>query len=411
MIEQFGNSCLKLLSLMHEGILEPVEEGHRNNGERIASYKDGYSLELHKLIDVLFEFDMDILENNSREYIEKKINEFLFDCFFDGINNKTDKIYFFFNQLKNELRQSEIYCVPLLIENISLYSEITIGKVKFLRYSDDNYRKIFEEAGYPIENGFDLINIDTKAPFMKRVHSIGVVTVSAREDSKAIEKGEELIEQGLNILRLFNMYYDFGIVGKYNHPWLYNRATFNISTKSLYSHRGWSGDISGCRFTKDDYDHFKDIISNIDAVLKKSESDRKTMENKLLLALNWFGEIQKNRNHNDNIIRIFTALEALLVNKNEAKGDNIAKRLAFINYPEKEKRLFVCNLVKKMYKHRNELVHEGKTKFKKLDYNTLLMQLRLGMITIAKHLDKYPNLEDWIKLINEAKFDKKLPFQ
>ncbi|MDP2844987.1 MAG: hypothetical protein Q8N79_02790, partial [Candidatus Methanoperedens sp.] len=123
MISQFRASCLKLLSLMYGGFLKPEEEGHHSNyskGNKTVSYRYGYKLELHKLIDDLFKIHPEIQENSSREYIKKKINDFLFDCFFDSTKNKTDKIDAFFKQLKDDLKHSETYLVPLLIENLSL---------------------------------------------------------------------------------------------------------------------------------------------------------------------------------------------------------------------------------------------------------------------------------------------------
>ncbi len=67
-----------------------------------------------------------------------------------------------------------------------------------------------------------------------------------------------------------------------------------------------------------------------------------------------------------------------------------------------------------MYKNRNELVHEGNTVFKEIDYNTLLVELRQCILIIAKNINDYPNFEDWINLINsarEARFDEKLNIQ
>lgn len=412
-VEQFRVSCLKLLSLIYDGKLDPEEDGYTIRNGRIFSYKHGYNLELHKLIDALFEFDSTILENNTKKYVEKKIDDFLFECFVDAIKNKTLKIDYFFKRLEKDLRHTEEYLVPLPIENLSVYSEITIGKIRFLPYSEENYFNLFKEVGYTAKNGESLLKLNTSSPFMKKVGSIGVVTVSAGEVDKAIEKAEELINQALNIIRFFNIYYDFGIVGKYDYPYWYKVYTINISKKLLHYTSGFSGDTQECKFTKIHYDElWKDYISNIDAILKKPESKRETMENKLLLAFNWFGEIQKNKNHKENIIRIFSALETLLIsNKNEEKGYNVAERIVFINYPDRESRLSASALIKKMYKYRNNLVHEGATNFKELDYNTLLMQLHHCMAIIAKHVDKYPKLEQWIEIINDAKLDKKLSFQ
>lgn len=298
--------------------------------------------------DAIFDFSPTIQENNSKEYIEKNINNFLIDCFLDVAKDKTVKIDSFFKVLKKDLKQSEPYLVPLFIENLSLDSEITIGLVKFLPYSDDNYIKIFQEVGVT-NDMLDSLNIIVKADFMQGVHSIGIVIVFAGEEKKAIEKAEALIDQALDIIRFVNIHNDFGILGKYISPQRYQTFTIRINT-SLFSSDGHvSGDVIGCKFTKEHYDKlWTDYLSNIDAVLKKSESQRESMENKILIAFTWFREILKNRNHKENIIRIFSTLETLLIsNKNEGKIDNVAKRIAFINYPDRENRLFVYKLVKK----------------------------------------------------------------
>ena len=104
----------------------------------------------------------------------------------------------------------------------------------------------------------------------------------------------------------------------------------------------------------------------------------------------------------------------MLLDKNEPKIVNVAERISFISESNKTARLYVHELVSRMYKKRNELVHEGETVFKEIDYNTLLIELRQCILIIAKNIDEYPNFEDWINLINdarEARFDKKLSFQ
>lgn len=416
MAEQFRDSCKKLLSLMYKGKLEPDEEGyHTNGGTKIVSYKDGYKLELHKLTDAIFDFSPTIQKNNSREYIEKKIDNFLFDCFLDLTINKTVKIDSFFRDLIKDLKQSEPFMVPLFIENLSLDDEITIGMVKFLPYSIHNYKKIFRDAGVT-DDGIDLLDSTYNTPYMQRVRSIGIVIVFAREDKKAIEKAEELIDQALDIIRFIYISNDFGILGKYKSPQRNETFTIKLNTSLFSCEAGVSGDIIGCKFTRELYDKlWTDYLSNLDAVLKRPESQRESMEKKLLIVFTWFREILKNRDEKENIVRIFSTLETLLIsNRNDEKIDNVSERIAFINYPDRENRLFVYKLVKEMYKHRNELIHEGETEFKELDYNTLFIQLRICIATITKQLNKYPKLEQWIELIElvkNEKFDKKLSFQ
>ena len=104
----------------------------------------------------------------------------------------------------------------------------------------------------------------------------------------------------------------------------------------------------------------------------------------------------------------------MVLDKNENKKTNLAERISFISESTKTGRLDVYNRVTEMYRNRNDLVHEGNVDFKEIDYNGILSILRNCIQIIAKHIDEYPHLEDWIKLINnarEARFNEKLSFQ
>ena len=416
MIDKFNKACIKLLDLMQEGELIPPEEGSRinfENGERRINYRNGYNLELTKLINELSDSNSDIfsnvLENYSRGYIEGIINEFLFKSFFSEEDKKTLVDNFFF-ELKNDLKETNEYLIPIFIENLLFHStSITIGKVKFIPYSIFNLITIFKEAGYTGKFIKEQSYSD-----MSRVKSVGIVSVYAGDTTKAIEKAENLVDQSLNVIRLFYLNSSFGIQGKYNHPLMYEIKSLNITQNTIYSNSGWSGEVVENKIDQTKYEELKEYISNIDTILKKSEIQRNKLENKLLLAINLFGEIQKNIDHQDNIIRIFSALETLLLDKNEPKIVNVAERISFISESNKTARLYVYNLVNRMYKKRNELVHEGKTVFKEIDYNTLLIELRQCISIVAKNIDNDPTFEDWINLINsarEARFDNKLSFQ
>ena len=132
----------------------------------------------------------------------------------------------------------------------------------------------------------------------------------------------------------------------------------------------------------------------------------------LLLGINLFGEILKNRNSTENIIRIFTALETLLIrDRNEEKRINVAERLAYINHPDEISRIEAFNLVERLYNARSRLVHSGKTDFKEIDFNTLFVELQYCIITIAKLIDKYPEFKLWIDMIQSVKFNGKLEYQ
>jgi len=415
---KFYEACRKLLNLMQEGKLIPFEEGlitiDLERGNKTISYKNGYNLELTNFINEFPDYNLDVfsdvLKNYSHKYLKKIINNFLIECFFDDTEDKRALIDSFFQQLKDDLNESNEYLIPIFIENLLLHStNVIIGKVKFIPYSIFNFGTLIKEAGYTDQ----IIEMPLHSD-INRVKSVGIVSVYAGDFIKAIEKAEELVDQSLNVIRLLYLRSGFGIQGKYNHPLMYNINVLNINQNIIHYYSGFSGDLLESKIDRTSYEGMSEYISNIDTILKKSEIQRNKLENKLLLAINWFGEIQKNSDQQENIIRIFSALETLLLDENEAKIVNVAERIAFISESNKNARLKVYELVSKMYKKRNELVHEGKTEFKEFEYNLLLIQLRECILIIVKNIDGYPTFRDWINLINdarEARFDEKLSFQ
>ena len=415
---KFYEACRKLLNLMQEGKLIPFEEGlitiDLERGNKTISYKNGYNLELTNFINEFPYYNLDVfsdvLKNYSHEYLKKIINNFLIECFFDDTEDKRALIDSFFQQLKDDLNESNEYLIPIFIENLLLHStNVIIGKVKFIPYSIFNFGTLIKEAGYTDQ----IIEMPSHSD-INRVKSVGIVSVYAGDFIKAIEKAEELVDQSLNVIRLLYLRSGFGIQGKYNHPLMYNINVLNINQNIIHYYSGFSGDLLESKIDRTSYEGMSKYISNIDTILKKSEIQRNKLENKLLLAINWFGEIQKNSDQQENIIRIFSALETLLLDENEAKIVNVAERIAFISESNKNARLKVYELVSKMYKKRNELVHEGKTEFKEFEYNLLLIQLRECILIIVKNIDEYPTFRDWINLINdarEARFDEKVRFQ
>lgn len=396
MKERFNEFCQALLLLMQEGNLIPLEEcmatRNLNSEEKMISYKNGYELKLTDLINEMSVSNIfkDVSEIYSRKYIENKINDFLFEIYFDDVTCNIDRINYFFDELKDNLTKTENYLVPIFIDNVLFHhTEITIGKVTFIPYSIFNLRRTFQDAGYTGNMVPKSQRID-----MPMVKSVGIVSVCAGDVDNAIEKAEELVDQSLNVIRLFNFHSEFGIQGKYNHPLQYEIHVLYLDQNKIHSNIGWSGDIIGCKIEGDLYKGYGEYVSSVDTILKKSGRDRNKMENKLLLAINLVGAIQKNKDQKENIIRIFTALETLLISGNEIKIDNIADRIAFINKSDKSARLDVYRFVKKMYGYRNKLVHEGEAVFNELDYYNLLKELISCILIIAINIDKYPDVDD-----------------
>ena len=413
MRDKFYTACRKLLNLMERGKLNLSHEGSRTdfeNGEKKVNYKNGYHLELTNLIYELYDDDnSDVLKNYSHEYIEEIINDFLFRCYFDDEKDKRKLIDYFFSELKDDLKKTNEYLIPISIDNLLFNSSVTIGRVEFIPYSNFDLSTIFKEAGWTEE-----IIEDTSYFDREEVKSVGLVSVRAGDITKAMEKAENLVDQSLNVIRLLSLSSNFGIQGKYNHPLRYNIKIFNITQEMIDDYAGLSGSVFKTEIDKKIYEEMGIYTHNIDKMLKKSENQRSELEKKLLIAINLFGEIQKNGNQPDNIIRIFSSFETLLVGRNEQIKFNLPERISFISESDKTGRLNVYKLVNDMYTKRNELVHEGETVVKEIDYDRIVHVLCKCILIIAKNIDEYPNLNNWITLIDdarEARFNEKLSFQ
>jgi hypothetical protein len=140
--------------------------------------------------------------------------------------------------------------------------------------------------------------------------------------------------------------------------------------------------------------------------LKNIKSRNFTAESRI----NCFNEVLKHRENPENIIKLFTAMEALLLN-NEEKKNNLAERMAFITHSDKENRNNLYYLVKEYYGKRSALVHQGTSTYEDNKVRKLLNESYTCLITVAKMVDKYPKLSDWMDLIKNAKFSSKLEFQ
>lgn len=413
--EIFRNKCIELLNKSEKRKLNIKTEGSMCKEDKFLTRLSGFEKCLHTLVDELFSYKPEIEENYTHKYVKKIFLDFIFDLKHNKEKNKTKIIDSYFEKIKQDLTKTYDYLVPAFIENLHLTFDLEIGKVKFCSYSKDKYEQIFYENGYK-KNKLDMPLLSEVAEKnLMNVKCLGYCVVRAGEQEKAQEKANILIEEALSVIRFFDIYSSFGLKGDYRFPTLYTTNIYNKNQKILHSSMGYKDFNTPCLFTKERYEELKSKagLNNIDLILKKEEMQRTDLENKLIISIRWFSEMIKHKEKsNDNLIRLFTALETLLIqNKNEEKKKNLAERLAFITYSEKENRLFVYALVSKMYSIRSELVHEGKTKFKEIDFNVLRSLFQQCIFNIAIRINKYPTLKDWLKIIDNAKFSEKLEYQ
>jgi len=347
--EIFRNKCFELLKNSEKRVPKDRNESFIVNKNRTIVLLKNYNYILHTLVDEIFDHKPEIEENYTHDFIKNKINDFIVNLHYETQKEKSGLIDAFFKRLKNDLSVVYKYVVPEYVENLSINFDFELGNVKFIQFSWENYEKIFEDNGYIKNKQFNILDTQKKLTDFFEISCIAFCIVKAGEEKKAHVKANALIEEALSIIRFFNIYHNFGIIGSYNSPRRYEVNIYNKTKKSMHFSSGWKNLTGNCYFTKERFELLKEKagLKNIDLILKKEKSSRTDLENKLIMAIRWFSEILKHREENeDNLFRLFTALESLLIqDKNEEKKKNLAERLAFINYSDKKQRLFVYKLV------------------------------------------------------------------
>jgi hypothetical protein len=147
--ESFRSKCFELLkNIERRKPIKGKDEAYTymiEKEERII-FSDNYNLIIHKLVDEILNYKQEIEENYSHGFIRDKISNFIIDLYYNNEKEKSCLIDNFFKNFKNELLYSpKEFVVPELIENLSFDFDFEIDKVKFVQYSQENYRKIFYE--------------------------------------------------------------------------------------------------------------------------------------------------------------------------------------------------------------------------------------------------------------------------
>ena len=402
-IAVFRKCCLELLELTEVRETFNFEEffSTKIKGERYLYYKQPeYRKKINELADYLLEKRNKTSTNYSREYLLKSIGDFLFDLKFDPIREKAKKIDNFFNSPESLFKESTIHIVTRQIVNLFLDSKFSIGKVTFIPYSREKHTSIYLDEGVQKE----YLDIFLHQENDDSVGCIAKVEVSAADYEKALELSDFLVDEALDIIRFYFRNTNFGMRGTLSPLQTYaticNKKTRNMCAPMRNENiklpikikLNWIEDL------RNNYG-----LTNIDNILKKEVSNRTNIEENLVISIKHFSQALKYREDSEKIIRLFTGLETLLLDMNEQKKYNLAKRLSSINYSDESKRKKVYTLVVNLYEKRSKLVHNGVSDYKENDFRLLLKESYLCIVNVAKRIDKYQNFSDWKCLFETAK--------
>lgn len=405
-IKIFQKYCRDLLKLTEIRKRYSPEEVFSTiiRGDKYLHYEPGYRTKINELVDYLLKNRQGVSDLHNRSYLLRTISDFLFDLKFNDISDKTYLIDQFFNSPDGLFKEIDSFTVTRQIVNLNLESDFSLGNVKFIPYSIEAHKRIYTDAGVSNEN-LDYFMCPEKD---EDVGCIAKVDVFAGDRNKAIELSDYLVEEALDILRLYLGCASFGNRGSLESPQMFATAC-NLKTKEMFSSREnkdikfpISLNLSRLEDFQNNYG-----LTNIDNILKSE--NRSDMETNLIVSIRFLSKILKNINDPENISRIFISAEALLID-NEEKAQNLAQRLAVINYSSEKERNDLYNLVMDMYLERNKLIHEGLTNnglpnYDGKEFSRLFSEMRNCISNVAKKIDKYEKLSDWIYLVKTENFE------
>jgi hypothetical protein len=288
-----------------------------------------------------------------------------------------------------------------------LDSDLSIGKVTFIPYTREKHEAIYTTAGHVFKNEStsNYLHFDGD----EAVGCIAKTEIIAADIKKALELSDFIVEESLNVIRFYLPNFNFGTRGSLKYSQKFATA-YGYSTSEIQGSIDNMGIYSPIKLESSHVQKLRNNpgLANIDDILQREE--REDMEKRLIVSINCFSEILKNRENPENIIKLFTAMEALLLN-NEEKKNNLAEKMALINHSDKSIRNDLYDLVKESYNIRNNLIHEGISKSEDINFSKLLNESYTCIMIVAKMIQKYPKYSQWENLLRNTKFSCKLEFQ
>lgn len=291
------------------------------------------------------------------ELIEEKITRLVFELKHD--DKKYSQIGKIVNGWIDELKKIKLneYTYIRPIHYLKIKNEIDFKKVKIVKLSkritdslidastrnnDPRYPKILEE----------IIKTNETDVF-------GLIKLKATDRSQAEKNSKEYLEMALNAIRIF--YHKVPIMQGEDYVGLRHHSTLEIENRTNYSE-----DFSNLNLH---------LALNLDSKTKKKfeslwkilipflfTTNPTQMQERILVALDWYGQALKERTSYSSFLKFITALESLLIfDKEFQKADKIAERLSTIIYSKHSYKQESFELMREYYKKRSGIVHAGKT--------------------------------------------------
>lgn len=384
---------------------------HLQSGRRYFT-KDKFYTQLRLLSKEIIKQRASVESNVTIEYLEEEIKKIVADAKFRIPRNLDSYLRGRLNTLIAGIRASvaqNLVIVPL--EGIEIEKNFRFGDIDFRRGTKALFRSIARK--YNISRSNILFPTGNKKKLTK---TYAICLVTASESKKATEKGITKVEEVMNIIRFFHSPNNFGIQGNYIAPSLFEYIIINIRSRVTTQTLGWSRLTATLSL---DIKRIK-LLNQRGLVRLKNmymKGDSRTIfENVTYGAIQWFGKTVRDFDLVDNFIKCIIALETLLLNRYDEKNNNLAERVAMIYFGAmrgrnrrnriilRKDRKLLFDIIKDAYKKRNDIVHDGSTNVKELEYNRLRGIVWHIIMKILNDFGKYKTRDDWLKYVEREKF-------
>jgi len=289
--------------------------------------------------------------------------------------------------------------------------KFNIGKVVFSSINIESYELVKHLSKNPaLQKSIEKFNHNIVAQ----------ITVETKDSKKAEEIALSELELSLDVIRFYSMYIhlDSGHLSRNKFGLDGHLFSGNSLMMSYEKKAPGSGNLISARqgylypfdFTKEFQENMYRLNFEIlDTILKKNDSDRTKFENRIIQAIRISGSSFMSYENYDAVLKMIIALESLLLDEREPKIDNLSERTALLiatNYIDRIKTLYK---MKKLYKLRNNIVHQGITVVD-IKHRIQLQYFTVSCIVLI--LEKYQtekimNIKDFKKWIYKLKFSNK----
>jgi len=353
----------------------------------------------------------DVGQKFSDRYLEHTVSDMIVELLPVKEKNIVSKVRQATTQLLATLVQPATNWIVIVpITNLIIRMKfLDIGTVRFSKFSKKARRKILSAAR---KQARSILQKDLLPKYANKI--VALAHVSAVDDTRALERGLEAIEDAIDVLRFYRLGSAFRSVdisrnnididGRIhegievalclrNPPKIDYVCPITERTGPLFPLEITTAHLKAMR---------KDGLNLLNSILKKAEKNRTDLESRIITAVRFCALSTYNGSNTNSFVNSAVSLEALLLVGSEAKSGNLAERVALTMGKNLSERNWLFDQMIKIYKKRSSIVHAGNIDvthsdlrlFQLINYGCVVRLLKLSK---KQNFSKISDLVRWVR--------------